>query len=66
MNRFAFRDCIRFDVIIRPARKDNDLKGMRLLREEGTKPVHPRFVALNELIVENDRALEVFGQRQPV
>src|SRR3974390_3442743 len=42
------------------------LKAERLLGKQCAEPLHPEVVALDELIVEDDRARQVLGERQPV
>jgi hypothetical protein len=54
------------EVVAGPAREHNDLKAMSLLGEQCAEPIHPRIVALDELIVEDDSGAQVFRQRQAV
>ena len=53
------------EVVVRPAREHNDLEAVGLLGKQCAEPVHPRIVALDELIVENDSRARVLCQRQP-
>lgn len=67
MSSLAFRnDCICLQIVARPARENDDLKRVRLLAQNGSEPVHPGVIALNELIVQDECRPEVLGQRQPI
>ena len=54
------------EVVTRPAREHNDLKAVGFLRQQRAKPVHPAVVALNELVVQDNRCAQIFRERQPV
>src|SRR6266545_3589081 len=56
----------RCKVVTRPACEDDDLKAVSLLVEQRAEPVHAAVIALDQLVVEDDRRLQVFRQRQPV
>ena len=47
------------EVVVRPAREHNDLEAVGLLGKQCAEPVHPRIIALDELIVENDSRAQV-------
>ena len=46
-------------VVAGPARKYDDLEVVGLLGEQRAKPVHPAIVALNELIVQDNRRAQI-------
>jgi hypothetical protein len=56
----------RVKVVAWPTREYNDLKDVCLLGKQRAKPLQPAAVALNELVVQHNRRLQVFRERQPV
>jgi hypothetical protein len=63
VNGLSFGHCrARFEVVARSTGEHDYLKGMRLFGKERAEPLHPEVVALNELIVEDNRARQVFGE----
>ena len=52
------------EVVVRPACEHNDLEAVGLLGKQCAEPVHPRIVALDELIVENDKTIGKKGRGQ--
>ena len=49
-------------IIIRPAREDDDLKLAGLVPQQRPEPLHSQVVALHQLIIEHNRAAEIFGK----
>src|SRR6478736_650034 len=58
--------CAGCEVVPRSTGEHDYLKAMRLLGKQCAEPLHPEVIALDELIVEDDRARQVLGERQPV
>jgi hypothetical protein len=56
----------RGEVVARPTRQYNDLETVRFLGKQRPKPVHPAVVALNELVIEDDRRAQILRERQPI
>jgi hypothetical protein len=50
-------------VIGGAASEDDDLKRVSLLLEQGAKPVHPMTVTLYQLIVQDNRGVQILRQR---
>jgi hypothetical protein len=53
-------------VIAGPAGENDDLETVGLLGKQATKPVHPTVVALDKLVVQDDRRAQIFREREPV
>ena len=56
----------RCKIVVRAARKHNDLEAARLFREQRAKPVHAVLIALNQLVVEDDNGLQVLSEAEPI
>ena len=52
------------EMVIGTAREDDDLDVLRELAQALLEPGHPLRICLSELVVEEDRAAELFGEGQ--